>query len=358
MALLAGLGLLPGCGARSSLDSTIASGGRPAFDEPAGGAGAPAAECAVDVDCASDPPDRCQPVACQEGTCVDLTPVVCNDQDPCTDDVCTPATGLCVFAPVSFDLDLDGVRGPRPGTKAGDPGSCGDDCDDTSPLAFPGAKELCDGVDNDCNGVIDDSAKYLPVSTDPVLVSDASLDKAYAGGMAYAGDTSGYLAAYAGQQDSDTSIYVRPVEASGQPGPIGPKVNGSTGDAQGGPMVWTGDRYGMAWSDRRNGDYEIYANTFGPDGAKLGPDVRVSDQPGFSVNPALAWTGTRFFVAWQDDAADVFQVHGRVLGLDGQPQSELLVLADAEGFNVNAESPAVAATSVGLGVVFRRVNRS
>ncbi len=33
-----------------------------------------------------------------------------------------------------------------------------DDCDDTSAVKFPGNPELCDGLDNDCNGIVDDGA--------------------------------------------------------------------------------------------------------------------------------------------------------------------------------------------------------
>jgi len=46
---------------------------------------------------------------------------------------------------VVIDLDEDGSP-------------AGEDCDDGDPNTHPGAEELCDGIDNDCNGVVDDGA--------------------------------------------------------------------------------------------------------------------------------------------------------------------------------------------------------
>ena len=33
------------------------------------------------------------------------------------------------------------------------------DCDDTDPSINPEAPELCDGLDNDCNGIVDGDCK-------------------------------------------------------------------------------------------------------------------------------------------------------------------------------------------------------
>ncbi|MBK8172729.1 MAG: putative metal-binding motif-containing protein [Sandaracinaceae bacterium] len=71
----------------------------------------------------------------------------------------------------SVDADLDG-------TGAGDAlffespctigySSLDGDCDDANTLVYPGAPEICDGLDNDCNGTIDDGflATYCTAGT-------------------------------------------------------------------------------------------------------------------------------------------------------------------------------------------------
>jgi hypothetical protein len=62
-----------------------------------------------------------------------------------------PLTDLAL--PVSGDVNPD-----ADGDGALALGAGGDDCDDTSPASVPGALEICDGEDNDCDGGIDQGA--------------------------------------------------------------------------------------------------------------------------------------------------------------------------------------------------------
>jgi hypothetical protein len=76
-----------------------------------------------------------------------------NDCDGAVDDGVAPA----MYYP---DRDGDGAGDPAAGVAACSPpaghvGTAGD-CDDGLATVFPGAAELCDGLDNDCDGAVDE----------------------------------------------------------------------------------------------------------------------------------------------------------------------------------------------------------
>lgn len=349
------------CGSRSELDP-----GEPLAPLPA---------CLVDADC--DGFDdlcrntRCRLVPAGEGggaaepgegggggelvaRCVEINPVVCDDEDECTADTCDPETGLCSFDPLSFDLDEDGYDGPREGYKAGEPGACGDDCDDANAAAFPGNPEICDGVDNDCNGVVDDDASFVPLDAQPVRVSTDDIPPASPSSLAYSG--SSYAAVYTGTS-SGFRVYRNLLSETGASiGDGQQSLTLNSADSTGGVAIWTGDRYGVAYQARFEGDYEVYFVTVDANGQPFGPPTRISDALGFSVNVELAWTGTRFVVAWQDERDGLFQIYARLVDLDGVPSSPETPLTQFGGFE--NESPVVAASSQGIGVAWLRSDLS
>lgn len=51
-----------------------------------------------------------------------------------------------------------------------------EDCDDTDPAVNPGATEICDNVDNDCNSLIDDADPDLDLSTGTTWYADTDRD--------------------------------------------------------------------------------------------------------------------------------------------------------------------------------------
>lgn len=108
--------------------------------------------CETDDECVTD--DVCtMPLTCDVGThtCVDAPTPSCDDGDPCTTNACDP---LLACTTTIVDADQDGFS---PGTCGEGSIAMGGDCDDTSMDVRPGAPELVDGLDQDCDDVIDEN---------------------------------------------------------------------------------------------------------------------------------------------------------------------------------------------------------
>jgi len=87
---------------------------------------------------------------CVAGFCNPPGPV-CDDQNPCTTDVCNATSGQCEHTVNVSPVDQD-----KDGHFAIACGSGADDCDDKNPKVYGGAPELCDQLDNNCNGQVDE----------------------------------------------------------------------------------------------------------------------------------------------------------------------------------------------------------
>jgi hypothetical protein len=97
----------------------------------------------ADGDGVGDTIDNCinTPNAGQEDTDIDGTGDAC---DECASDPDKTTAGVCGCGVADIDADGDSYY------------ECTDDCDDSNAEINPGAEEVCDGVDNNCSGEIDD----------------------------------------------------------------------------------------------------------------------------------------------------------------------------------------------------------
>ena len=121
----------------------------------------------------------------------------CDDLDP---------------AMLAVDADFDGVTPCGPDGLAG---TADDDCDDTDGLVFPGATELCDGLDSDC--AVDaaeldlDGDGYVVcspwVGSDPNIVGEADCDDANAAIVPLDADGDGVAGCNGDCDETDAAIY-------------------------------------------------------------------------------------------------------------------------------------------------------
>lgn len=121
---------------------------------------------------------------CSAGVCAAGAPYDCNDANPCTDDLCDPSAGcrnqansnscddgnacttddaciagLCTGAPACFcpDADADDWADCDVSGCTATGLTCGD-CDDAEPGVHPGAAEVCNHRDDNCDGQSDEGS--------------------------------------------------------------------------------------------------------------------------------------------------------------------------------------------------------
>ena len=65
-------------------------------------------------------------------------------------------------------------------------------------------------------------------------------------------------------------------------------------------VAWSGTEFGVAWQDDRDGNSEIYFARVDLNGDRVGEPIRVTRHPASSERPQLVWTGSDYGLAWRD----------------------------------------------------------
>jgi len=315
------------------------------------GARSPLQPCRTDADCNSI--DLCAKFSCvfdqklHDLACQIVQKTNCDDSDPCTTDSCNKSTGACENVHVSLDVDGDGHRAPLPD------GTCGDDCDDTDPRAFPGNKEVCDGVDNDCDGIVDNGASYIPLANADFQLSKPGFEWAAPDGFRRGSVTGSVnlMSTYDASQSGQLTPFLQPLDALGKPALDPSILTGTDAAGSGTSLAWTGDRFGISWSDRRDGNYEIYFALLDATGKKMAPgDERITVSQGFSIYPSLVWTGLEFVIAWQEEkSSGDFKLQAQRLGIDGRLVGNIATLTAG---NADEQGPTLVSGKTELGLVW------
>ncbi len=326
-----------GCGARTGIED------------------GPGRECANDGDCDDgvfcNGAEHCDLGRCRAGDAPD-----CDDDDPCTDDGCLEDEDRCLNLPIQIDEDGDGWN---------DVGCGGEDCDDGRADVHPDAPELCNDLDDDCDGEIDE-----PMA--PRWIADADLEGGIFGQSLTWMDGEYAIAWHsAGSRSAPLMLGFLSSEGSflREPEPMTATANESFGPS----LTWTGSelcltynvdascgavdsinvlrfddagyRLGMlfgytegdfehrnphaAWTGRGyglvyrlghfgSGYSEIKFYALGTQVEFLVGPLSVADESADSYAPQIAWDGHNFAVAWIDEQDGEFTMRIAMLSAEGE----------------------------------------
>jgi len=247
----------------------------------------------ADVDGFSDYRDNC--------------PLMPNDQrDADTDGVGDACDNCATVANSSqLDADLDGH---------GD--AC--DCATADPASHPGGTEFCDLADNDCDDLVDEGC--LPACDTAEVWSSATRASVGPDGSGFANVVwtgTEYAVAWHDQRDGNYEIYFTRLSATGAKLGADVRVTDAAANSGTPSLVWTGTEYGLAWSDERDGNREVYFRRLDVAGNPVGAEIRITDAAGESSVPVLAWTGKDYGLVWHDDREGDPHIYFARLGADG-----------------------------------------
>lgn len=128
-----------------------------------------------------------------------------------------------------------------------------------------------------------------------------------------------FLIVWTDKREGNEDIYARLFDRSGRPLGTEFRVNTDTGtDAQNSPTVVAAPDggYWVFWSDARNGNFDIYGQRISRNGVKLGANFRVNDDFA-SAHQRISSIGMEkrgnILIAWEDERGKSCDIYGVIL---------------------------------------------
>ena len=178
------------------------------------------------------------------------------------------------------------------------------DCNDVDSTIHPGAAEVCDGHDNDCDGLVDNQPGCHTICEGPqnigpeIIFATPSITN-IAPKSVWSGAEYGIVWVATLGSNIRTLFFAR-VSQSGSPIGAAFRLSDGSATSTAPAMVWGPGEFGIAWADNRDGNFEIYFTRVSANGAKLGSDLRITNAASDSFHPAIAWTGSEYAIVWED----------------------------------------------------------
>lgn len=230
--------------------------------------------------------------------------------------ICLILCGAAGASAACLDLDGDGHGNPA----SPDCPFALLDCNDGAASTFPGALEACDGVDNDCDGLIDNRPACDRTCDPPEPVGDEQTISGSAGFSPgswprTAWNGNGFATVWAGRPSGgNDAVFLALSDPSGARASGEIPVSSSPGIAKDPAIAFTGSAYGIVWADARDGELEIYFTRIDASGARQLADIPLTADEEISGWPDIAWDGRRFGVVWSGELGGLYFT---TLDLDG-----------------------------------------
>ncbi len=112
---------------------------------------------------------------------------------------------------------------------------------------------------------------------------------------------SAYGVSWTDNREGNDEIYFALLDTVGTvlAGPTAATNNAAKSDQS--VLTWTGAEFGLSWTDDRDGDDEIFFARLNAAGVKQGGNTIVTATTTKAEQSSIAWTGTEFVLAWEDE---------------------------------------------------------